>query len=261
MEYGVSDIAFIPLRQGLSDRSEMLSQILFGECFEILIKRGDWYRVKTEFDDYEGWIPKDSFIPIEKSEFEKYTTDYEMFYHSHSLELLKNGTQKVLLPAGVVLPCFDSDNKEFEFAGNRYKFISPDYEKIEYEDQRDLIVKLAKKFLNTPYLWGGRTAWGIDCSGLVQLVYRAVGVNVSRDSYDQVNLGKAINFITDAQPGDLVFFDNDEGIIVHVGLLTGNGKIIHASKKVRSDIIDHQGIYNRDIKRYSHNLRVIKTVL
>jgi gamma-D-glutamyl-L-lysine dipeptidyl-peptidase len=261
MDYGICDIAFIPVRQGLSDRSEMISQILFGECFEILIKRGDWFRIRTCFDEYEGWISKDSCSIIEKSDFDKYNKDFRLFYEADSLGILKNGVEKIILPAGCLMPCFDNSSNEFSFAGNRYRAGSFDSEIPKLENKRELIVNLAKSLINTPYLWGGRSSWGIDCSGFTQLVYRTAGVDIPRDSSQQVNFGKSVNFISDAQPGDLVFFDNEEGIIVHVGILIGNGKVIHASKKVRKDIIDHQGIYNREIKRYSHNLRVIKTIL
>ena len=119
------------------------------------------------------------------------------------------------------------------------------YEVITYTDHRQTIIKAAQSMLNTPYLWGGRTSWGIDCSGFSQFLYSLTGLKLPRDASQQVNFGKTLNFVSEAQPGDLAFFDNEEGIISHVGIIFEPGKIIHASGKVKIDTIDHQGIYNR----------------
>jgi gamma-D-glutamyl-L-lysine dipeptidyl-peptidase len=115
-------------------------------------------------------------------------------------------------------------------------------------------------FEGSPYLWGGKTPFGIDCSGFTQMIYKMNNIFLPRDAGKQVELGRTLNFLNEAKPGDLAFFDNDEGLITHVGVLLGSNKIIHASGMVRKDIIDHQGIFNVDIKRYTHKLRVIKSI-
>ena len=126
---------------------------------------------------------------------------------------------------------------------------------------RKVILENAMMYLNSPYLWGGRSPFGIDCSGFVQMVFKAVGVKLLRDASQQATQGETISFLSEAQQGDIVFFDNEEQQIIHVGILLGNNKIIHASGKVRIDIIDHEGIYNVDTKKYTHKLRLIKKLV
>jgi cell wall-associated NlpC family hydrolase len=128
-------------------------------------------------------------------------------------------------------------------------------------DIRRSIIRDAEDLIETPYLWGGRSQWGIDCSGFVQLVYRLSGLLMPRDASEQAKLGNTMSFISEAQPGDLAFFDNEEGNIVHVGIVYSPNEIIHASKKVRIDRIDHNGIYNDELKKYTHQLRVMKNVI
>ncbi len=123
------------------------------------------------------------------------------------------------------------------------------------------IIEFSKSYLNAPYLWGGKSPFGIDCSGFVQVVFKMNGIHLSRDASQQANAGENVSLLDEARPGDLLFFDNDEGDIIHVGILMEDKKIIHASGKVRIDVIDHQGIYNNDIKKYTHKLRLIKRIL
>ncbi len=260
MEFGLSELAVIPIRQGLSDRSEMLSQILFGESFEIIAKRGEWLRIKMPEDNYEGWVVKDAVSIISENDFLRLQNNKKVFFEDLQTVLIRNNNDKILVPIGSVFPNFKQGESVFTINNNHYKFEKSIGEEVVTVDKREMIINIAKKLLNCPYLWGGRTAWGIDCSGFTQLLYRIAGVNIPRDSNQQVHFGNTINFTTDAKSGDLIFFDDDEGNIVHVGVYMGSGQIIHASTKVRIDIVDHQGIYNREIKRYTHNLRVIKSI-
>ncbi len=115
----------------------------------------------------------------------------------------------------------------------------------------------AARFLNCPYIWGGRIPSGIDCSGLTQLVYKIHGIAIPRDSWQQSEAGTVVSFLEEAENGDLLFFDNDKGKISHVGILMAQGLVIHASGRVRIDRLDHQGIYRDDLKRYTHKLRTI----
>ena len=121
--------------------------------------------------------------------------------------------------------------------------------------------EIAQSLLNVPYQWGGRSPMGMDCSGFTQVVFKILGKKLLRDAWQQAEQGVLVNFIEEIQPGDLVFFDNEEGRIIHVGIALANHKIIHASGCVRIDNLDHHGIYNTETRKYSHNLRIIKRVL
>jgi gamma-D-glutamyl-L-lysine dipeptidyl-peptidase len=115
--------------------------------------------------------------------------------------------------------------------------------------------------LNSPYLWGGKTPFGIDCSGFTQMAYKLAGIKLRRDAWQQAEQGHTINLLEETEPGDLAFFDNDEGNIVHVGIILRDHKIIHAAGKVRIDSIDHYGINNKELKKYTHKLRLIKRMV
>jgi cell wall-associated NlpC family hydrolase len=125
---------------------------------------------------------------------------------------------------------------------------------------RSGVIDVAKFYLNAPYLWGGKSVFGIDCSGLSQMVFRQFGIKLRRDAYQQAEQGELVGFLQEAKAGDLAFFDNNEGRINHVGIMMDNERIIHASGKVRIDAIDNQGIFNRELNRYTHKLRIIKRV-
>ena len=126
---------------------------------------------------------------------------------------------------------------------------------------RKVMIDQALKYFNAPYLWGGRSPLGIDCSGLTQIIYKMAGYAIPRDAGQQVHCGKALSFIEETKPGDLAFFDNDEGRIIHVGIIWEKNKIIHASGKVRIDNVDQFGIYNLETKRYTHQMRVMKRII
>ena len=126
--------------------------------------------------------------------------------------------------------------------------------------QKKKLIENALMYLNAPYLWGGRSPLGIDCSGFTQMVYRLQGINLPRDAYQQAEVGTTLSFIEESDPGDLAFFDNNEGKITHVGIILEENHIIHASGKVRIDRIDQQGIFNTEIGTHTHKLRLIKSI-
>lgn len=175
----------------------------------------------------------------------------------HNAVNLTVNHENITIPCGALLP---KGKNNFHINKNHYKFLD-DFKPLKTDNKSEIILKTAFSMLNTPYLWGGRTSWGIDCSGFAQFLYSIAGIQLPRDASQQVNSGRTLSFISEARPGDLAFFDNEEGIITHVGIIYEPGKVIHASGKVKIDTIDHQGIYNKSLKRYTHNLRVVKTIL
>jgi gamma-D-glutamyl-L-lysine dipeptidyl-peptidase len=252
MEILICENVFIPLRSGPSHKSEMLSQVLFGEKYRIIGEAGHWYKVETLFDNYTGWID------INHLQNTEHHNNLEGYVLNRSLTCFKNDGTKLVLEAGCEIYNPDFEKKLFSVGENEYSVhseLSASYIKVS-----ESISDTAMKFINSPYIWGGRIPSGIDCSGFVQLVYKVRGARIPRDSWQQAETGESINFIEETRPGDLVFFDDDRGRITHVGMILSQGLVIHASGRVRIDNIDHQGIFKNEIGGYSHKLRTIRRI-
>lgn len=257
MNYGIINLSAVPGRADSSDKSEMITQLLFGDVFTIIDQAKTFIKVKTHFDNYECWICKKQYQPISAIEFESIintpyfcTTDL-----IHTIDY-KGETIPILL--GSSLPNFNDgvftiNEEPIKYDGN--------YSTPTQIGSKNSIVEDAFMYLNAPYQWGGKSPFGIDCSGFTQVIYKINNIVIPRDAYQQANLGEGYSFVEEAEAGDLAFFDNEEGRITHVGILIGNDKIIHASGKVRIDKLDHQGIFNQETNSYSHKLRIIKKLV
>ena len=254
--YAWIPIACMPIRSQPDEKSEMTSQLLFGDVVQILEVWKNWARVHCFFDDYVGWIDNKTLLLFEHFDEQSYYANPVNTILINSAEDEKGN--KWLIPAGATLPNYDSSSLSFSFDKHTFK-LTKTIEPIKATPENS--VQLAYQFLNCPYLWGGKTALGIDCSGLVQMVYKILGIPLLRDASQQVIHGTTVNFIEEAQPGDLMFFDNDEGKIIHVGIYCGNKQIIHASGLVRVDLVDNFGIFRKEINTYSHKLRTLKRIL
>lgn len=260
MKYGICHLSVVPCRLEPSDRSEMVTQLLFGETVKIYEeKKGDWRRIKTAYDDYDAWIDVKQITEISLDEFEKLNATTTVL-SAELIHVLHNITSDEFIPIvlGSYLPNFKKNTlsfnkQEFVFDG---AIINPSKKSNKTE-----LIENAYTYLNTPYLWGGRSPLGIDCSGFTQVLYKLNGIKLPRDASQQAKIGQTLSFVEESEPGDLAFFDNDEGNIIHVGMVLENNKIIHASGKVRIDRLDHQGIYNVDTNKYSHRLRLIKKII
>ncbi|MCO4294180.1 C40 family peptidase [Solitalea sp. MAHUQ-68] len=255
--FGICNLSVIPVRAEASDKSEIVSQLLFGETVEVLEQRDNWTRVKVLYDDYEGWISTKQFFGLDKEELNE-INNRQSFVCTSPFNFLTNalGHSHYLSP-GSTLPLFRGDSV---FLGDeKYYFKGKAY--VTDSFPRKNMESLFKMFLNAPYLWGGRSILGIDCSGFTQVCFKILGVKLKRDANQQAEQGDLVSFITEGKLGDLAFFDNAEGRITHVGILLNNHQIIHASGKVRIDSIDHQGIFNNDTQQYTHKLRIIKRLI
>ncbi len=255
IKYGISELSIIPVRKEPDDKSEMTNQLFFGETFQIVEYTDKWSYIKISFDSYEGWIDSNSITELSEESFNHINSKPKTVTQKLSNIILNDKNEQIILPMGSILPNFNKNNNTFIINKNQY------YLPGKYNDDKPDIVNLSKQFLNSPYLWGGKNPFGIDCSGFVQVVFKVIGKKLNRDANKQVNTGSTVNFISDTKPGDLAFFDDDEGNIIHVGIILNNNEIIHASGKVRIDKLDQQGIYRLDIKKYTYKLRVIKRIL
>ncbi|HEY8930339.1 MAG TPA: C40 family peptidase [Mucilaginibacter sp.] len=253
MEYGICNLSVVPLRAEPNDRSEQVSQVLFGETFEITEWKDNWVKIVTSIDNYPGWIGRLQFSMLGHLAYKRIRQTPPPITHRPVTQAWKIANNSILyLPAGSSLAFLE---------GTTCRVGEEKFEIIGEIGETENLAVTATSYLNAPYLWGGRTHFGIDCSGFTQAVFRSQGISLLRDASMQVEQGYAINALHDAKLGDLAFFENADGKIVHVGIMLNNEKIIHASGKVKIDAIDEKGIYSEEQKRYTHKLTTVKRLI
>lgn len=255
MNVGICNLAAVPLRAASSHRSEMVNQVLFGEQCEVIRQEKEWAYVRLLDTGYEGWLLQGQFVQLPSETFSTAADD-------HFIVDLGGGTasyedKKVELVPGtkIAISLVEQRNSAFPY------HIEGDLRRLSATDFDIEFPKLIDYYHNSPYLWGGRTRSGIDCSGLSQALYTHFGVALPRDAYQQAEHGKTIESLSEIKRGDLAFFDNEEGRITHVGIMIDAETIFHASVSVRIDKMDAEGIFNREQNRYTHRLRNVKRFL
>ncbi len=240
-----------PMRAEPAHQHEIVSQLLFGEAVEFLEAGANgWVRVKCLYDNYEGWVTKTHLTETEHQPLFNETIAGDWVN-----TILQNGVP-MHIPFGAALPAINNlttGKYQWDFSGVKRVTAQA------FTEARFL--SIAHTFLNTAYMWGGRSVFGIDCSGFAQQVFKHFGISIPRDAYLQAALGEALGFLQEAKLGDLAFFDDPDGRITHVGILLNDHEIIHASGKVRIDTIDNQGIISSDTGLRTHQLRIIKRFL
>ena len=237
------------MRSNNFHESELVSQLLYGDCFKILSSKNEWLQIKTLNDSYVGWINNKQINEISKINAEKITFDDKIF-STRLIDYIETDENKL---SSIVL---GSNIGACKYLGHKY-----DGPKTKKTKTKPNLTKVASMYLNSPYLWGGKTPFGIDCSGLTQMIYRINGYKIPRDASQQSELGETLSFIEESEPGDLAFFDDKEGKIIHVGMLLENNYILHAHGNVRIDRIDQTGIFNQEKQKHSHKLRIIKKII
>lgn len=235
MRYGICKLSVVPMRMEMSHESELVSELLFNDIYEVSEEIGEWIKIKTLYDSYEGWIRSLQHFEINEDELKGYVSK-EKYIISEAICIYNNN----VLTFGSKI--FEKHDKAILLR----KVYDP-----------NVMVECAIKLLGTPYRWGGKSVMGIDCSAFVQLCAKVAGYKLPRDASQQVECGKRIDNLTETRAGDLAFFKNENNRITHVGILLSNDKIIHASGKVRIDTIDSKGIYNKELKCYTHELATL----
>ena len=249
MQYGICNLSIVPLRLEPTDTSELVSQVLYGDYFKILEQRKAWSKIRLGFDKYEGWVDTKQYIEITKEQYNLVRHELPIL-STDLVEFVQDSNNQLYpIPFGASLNGLSILNHTHD--GNT----------VNEQFSKAHVLKTAFTYLNSPYLWGGKTPFGIDCSGFTQMVYKLNGYNLFRDASQQASQGEALSFIEESDPGDLAFFDNAEGQIVHVGIIMPDNFIIHAHGKVRIDRLDHSGIYNVEKRVHTHKLRVIKKII
>ncbi|MDO8998840.1 MAG: C40 family peptidase [Bacteroidota bacterium] len=259
MQYGICLLSVIPGRKEATNTSEMVTQLLFGEHYTVTDTTEGWLKIMVAYDNYECWINIKQHTKISESTFNQIQKQ-DPIYSNELIQVIsnKNSNTNFPLSLGASLPFLKDKTLNFEAFNFSFEGqVTQDSQKKTAKD----IISTAYLLINAPYLWGGKSPFGIDCSGFTQIVYKLNGYKLPRDASQQVELGTPLSFVEEAEAGDLAFFDNEEGNIVHVGILLDNQQIIHASGSVRIDKFDHYGIFSSDTKKYSHTLRVIKKIL
>jgi cell wall-associated NlpC family hydrolase len=249
MRYGICPISIAPLRLETNDTSEMVSQVLYGEIFKIIENRKKWSKIRLAHDNYEGWIDNQQYQEIEAEEYHLLLKEKNYYSKDLIAHLTHNDHTLSTITMGAQVSSSNFLNDLFPIATGRIHL------------SKSQLIDNALLFLNTPYLWGGRTPLGIDCSGFTQLIYRLNGIHLLRDAREQATQGEVLSFIEESEPGDLAFFDNHEGKITHVGIIMSDNYIIHAHGKVRIDRLDQSGIFNVNKSSHTHKLRVIKKII
>lgn len=250
MQYGICHLSIIPIKSSPDEVSEMLTQLLFGEHYKVLESRKNWSRIRTVLDKCEGWImnsqlvfiPEDEFVTLQENKKRNYMADLISYVEDE---------QKILTPILLGSSIPNTPSLPMNFDGTLIGSAQP----------KQNLIKTSLLYLNSPEVKGGKTPFGIDAAGFTQMVYKINGYHLMRTAENQSTQGVALSFVEESEAGDLAFFDNASGTIDHVGLIMDNNYVIHVNGKVRIDRIDHTGIFNNDLRTYTHQLRVIKKII
>ena len=243
-KYGICDLSVVPVRKSPSSKSELVTQLLFGELYTITKQTEKWSYIKIHDDSYGGWINYSQLKIISKIDFDDLKIGRDKFSLNITDFIIK-GLEPTIVPLGSSIN--SCQYLDYKFKGKTSEFIK-DYD----------IIKIAMKFLNAPYLWGGKTPFGIDCSGFTQMVYKINNIRLDRDASQQANQGTLISK-KEIKSGDLAFFGETENSITHVGIMLNKTKIIHAFGKVRIDNVNLIGILKSNEGEVTHKLLFFKT--
>ena len=253
------NLPLVPLRESDNEQSELSSQLLFGESVEIIETRERWLFVRNLQDNYKGWVDRKMVHILTLSEEDRMAHEFKSIVQIPVLVCYKTTSkEKMFIPGGSII---HNDNDGKCTIGHDTLIFSPSDLKPVGEITGQNLIETAFQYLNAPYLWGGKSIMGIDCSGLVQVVFAMCGMQLQRDASQQVEKGEVIDDLSESKAGDLAFFENSTGGIIHVGILLNSYQLIHASGWVKIENVDSQGIISDQTGEYTHKLRVVKRLI
>ena len=237
----------VPVRAEAREGSEQLTQMLFGELCTVLEEKPRWNRVKLALDGQEGWVDAKMICPMKSEEFKSYSLAYKnaaMVSVPMTYAVSENNGQTIPLTAGTRLTNYKDGR--FEVLGVGFR-IDPNMVAVQpLEMNEQSLLQTVRFFLNVPYLWGGKNAMGMDCSGFTQVVMSLFGKKLLRNASEQATQGKKISDLKKVQAGDLAFFDHEDGKISHVGIVIDSERVIHCSGRVKVEKLDRRasgGVY------------------
>jgi len=240
MDYGIIDLNIVPVRKKNNAKSEMINQLFFGESITIIKTKEKWSFVSSNIDNYQGWIRNLHFKLIKKNEYKILSENDSLF--SKSEIIIKNDACEITIPTGSLI--------------SSIKFLNYYYTN---EVGSKSLLETIKSFINSPYLWGGKTKYGVDCSGLIQTIFKTLNIILPRDAKEQSDVGAEIE--EGYKLGDLAFFGKNLNNITHVGIFVDNETVVHAYGRVRMDKINSEGIYNNEEKRVTHFLQKVNRII
>ncbi|HNU88901.1 MAG TPA: C40 family peptidase [Ferruginibacter sp.] len=253
MSYAACCVPVAPVRLEPDHRSEMVSQLIFGECCIItIVEKNGWVKIVNKLDAYTGWCQQSHFQEIDDTQYYVEENDFTAEWVN---QVDYNGHQ-MWVPFGSSLTAMKNGNVFWR--RNTVHYSGKVWNPVTAKRDAKTIKQLAFKFLNSPYLWGGKSVFGVDCSGFTQSVYKMLNIHLFRDSQQQATQGELVAFLQQAHCGDLAFFDDEEGRIIHVGMLLNANEIIHSAGKVRVDKIDNEGIVHAETGQRTQKLRIIR---
>lgn len=261
MKYGISEIATIPVRKEPAEASEMLTQVLFGETFKILEEIPRWIRIRLDYDGQEGWIDWKMATLVSELWYKQSLTAPSAVVAERICTVTTKQEEVIPVSFGASLPFFDLKKKTFQIGDKHYNLNGKIFVHQDKLSFREELAALACSLRGASYLWGGKGAMALDCSGFTQILYKTIGIRLLRNAREQITQGKAIASLDATLPGDLVFFNHDGGNVSHVGMVLSANKVIHCSGIVRVDRLDTKGIFNADRDEYSHELCGIQRYL
>ena len=252
MQEATCSVPCSPVRAEPSHRSEMVNQLIFGEdCHILELLKEEWVHIESNLDGYKGYCQLSHITDVENRENAwriMLTTDWVTSIECYGT------TMKVPLGSRIKVLENSELNRGSNSAGIPVSLWDPEVADKDFNQ----LENLSLQFLNTAYLWGGKTVFGTDCSGFTQTIFQFFNIKLQRDAWQQAEQGFSVNTLEDAQPSDLAFFESHGGKITHVGIIMSNSAIIHASGRVRIDRLDQEGIINKESGKRTHVLNRIK---